>query len=271
MRVLLTNDDGIRAPGLEALANAFQEVGEIVRVAPLTEQSGVGHGISLSQGLFVEDLADLFGHEAYAVSGTPADCVKLALTELIKTPVDFVVSGVNWGTNVGIDIHYSGTVAAAMEGAMFGIPSIAVSLKRHGNANFAYAAGVARAIFELLQKTIPVADHVININIPACDEANVRGVRVLRHSTRAYSEEFIKKTDHEGNHAFWLTGDVQLDSASRDTDLHALSDRYITVTPIQLDITGYRELDRLRSARFEEQAERVLFPEKDPSTERGTP
>jgi len=262
MRVLLTNDDGIRAPGLEALANEFGGVGEIVRAAPLTEQSGVSHGISLSQGLFVEDLTELFGYEAYAVSGTPADCVKLALTELVKTPVDFVISGVNWGTNVGIDIHYSGTVAAAMEGAMFGIPSIAVSLKRHGNANFAYAARVARAVFEVLREAGPPADHVMNINIPACDAAAVRGVRLIRHSTRAYNEEFIKKADHEGNHAFWLTGEVALDEANRDTDLSALTDGYITVTPIQLDITGYRELDRLRSARFEELAEGALFPEK---------
>ena len=102
----------------------------------------------------------------------------------------------------------------------------------------------------------------MNINIPACDAAAVRGVRLIRHSTRAYNEEFIKKADHEGNHAFWLTGEVELDEANRDTDLSALTDRYITVTPIQLDITGYRELDRLRSARFEELAEGALFPEE---------
>ena len=263
MRILLTNDDGIHAPGLEALASEFADAGEIVRVAPMTEQSGVGHGISLTQGLLVEDLSDEVGHPAFAVSGTPADCVKLALTELLDAPIDFVVSGVNWGTNVGIDIHYSGTVAAAMEGAMFGIPSMSVSLKRHGGANFAYAARVARAVFHVMLETKAAADHVINVNVPGCAERDVRGVRLLRHCTRAYDETFTRKPNGDGQHAYWLSGEVPLNVDTEETDLKMLIENYVTVTPLQLDITGHAELDRLRSADFSRRAEQALFAGKE--------
>ena len=259
----MTNDDGIHAVGLEALAAEFAGDAEIIRVAPLTEQSGVGHGISLSQGISAVDLTEELGHRAFAVSGTPADCMKLALTELVKDPVDFVVSGVNWGTNVGIDIHYSGTVAAAMEGAMFGIPSMAVSLTRSENASFPFAAKVARGVLNVISGINMSSDHVINVNVPGCPKEEIRGIRILPHSTSGYDEQFIQKSDSRGNNAYWLTGQVRIGESDRDTDIKMLDEGFITITPLQLDITGYRELDRIRSSGFVHILENMLFPGKE--------
>jgi len=263
MRILLTNDDGIHAPGLQALASAFQDVADLVRVAPQDEQSGVGHGISLTRGLLVEDLSDSFDHPAFAVAGTPADCVKLAFTELVREPVDWVLSGINWGTNVGIDIHYSGTVAAATEGAMFGIPAMAVSLERRGPANFAYAAAVARTVFDTLCPR-SLCDHtVINVNVPGCPREEVRGIQVLPHSTRGYDERFEQRPDHNGRQSYWLTGAVPLDSPPQNTDIVALRRDFITVTPLQLDITNYDTLSRMTADAVQETLSQRLFPRKE--------
>ena len=263
MRILLANDDGIHAPGLQALASAFQDVAEIVRVAPHDEQSGVGHGISLRRGLQFEDLSDSFQHPAFAVTGTPADCVKFAVTELIREPIDWVISGVNWGTNVGIDVHYSGTVAAATEGAMFGIPAMAVSLERRGPANFAYAAGVARTVFDTFREKL-LPDHVvINVNVPGCPPEEIQGIRVLPHSTRGYDERFEQRPDGNGRQCYWLTGDIPNDSSIRNTDILALRQKFITITPLQLDITHYETLSRMSDDAVEETLSRRLFARKE--------
>jgi len=265
MRILLTNDDGIHAPGLEALASEFAGVGELVRVAPQDEQSGVGHGISLARGLLVEDLSDEVGGRAFAVAGTPADCVKLAVTELVKERIDCMISGINWGTNLGIDIHYSGTVAAAMEGVMFGIPSLAVSLERRGTANFSFAARVARAVFEMMNETKLGADHVVNVNVPGCPEEKIRGLKVVSHSTLGYDERFEARPDADGRKSYWLKGEVRLGAPPEETDVVLLRDCYITVTPLQLDITHHGALRRMRSTDAEGLVSEKLFSRKGES------
>ncbi|MFH0963360.1 MAG: 5'/3'-nucleotidase SurE [Planctomycetota bacterium] len=259
MRILLTNDDGIHAPGLEALASEFAGVGELVRVAPQDEQSGVGHGISLARGLLVEDLSEEVGGRAFAVAGTPADCVKLAITELLKEKIDCVVSGINWGTNLGIDIHYSGTVAAAMEGVMLGIPSLAVSLERRGTANFSFAARVARAVFEMMRETGPGTDHVVNVNVPGCPEERIRGLKVAPHSTLGYDERFEARDDADGRKSYWLKGEVRLGTLPEESDVLLFRECYITVTPLQLDITHHEALRRMRGAGAEGLLSEKLF------------
>jgi len=263
MRILLTNDDGIHAPGLQALVSAFDDVAQLVRVAPQDEQSGVGHGITLTRGLLVEDLFDSFQNPAFAVAGTPADCVKLAVTELIREPIDWVISGVNWGTNVGIDIHYSGTVAAATEGAMFGIPAMAVSLQRHGPADFTYAADVARTVFDTF-RSMTLPEHVvINVNVPGCPTAEIEGVRVIPHSTRGYDERFEQRPDDNGRQCYWLTGDVPTDSSMHNTDILALRRKFITITPLQLDITHYGALAGMTEDAVQETLSQRLFAPKE--------
>ena len=240
MRILLTNDDGIYAPGLRALLPELRKLGEVVVVAPAAEQSAVGHSVTLTTPLIVQEVLDDQQQPlGWAVEGRPADCVKLALRELLAEPPDVIVSGLNAGSNAGINVLYSGTVAAAIEGAFFRVTSIACSLEytRLRPLDFARGAALARGVIEQLLAHHPAAGSLFNVNLPSPEKGPVRGIRVTPQNMAPYVEGFDRRTDPRGRVYFWTTPDFSCPDPHPDTDVTALAEGYITVTPLQFDLT----------------------------------
>ena len=235
-RILVTNDDGYFSPGIQALATALAPLGEVTIVAPQTEASAVGHALTLRRPLRLEKVAD----NVYAVDGTPTDCVNIALSQVITTPPDLVVSGVNKGLNIGDDVTYSGTVAGALEGALLGYPAIAVSLQFHPDGwDFAPAAAAAATLAaEVLARPLPPRTF-LNINVPA---GTIAGVRVTVQAKRNHITKVAKRTDPRGQHYFWIE-EAQDDWQPHDrSDYQAIRDGYLSVTPIQPDLTDHSAL-----------------------------
>jgi len=254
VRILLTNDDGIYAPGLRALRKELQQLGEVVVVAPATEQSAVGHSITLLTPLLVQQVLDdqqqFFG---WAVEGRPADCVKLALLELLPDPPDVLVSGLNAGSNAGINVLYSGTVAAAIEGAFFGRTSIAVSLEytRPQPLDFATGARHARQVVQQILAHQPPAGTLFNVNIPSLERGPVKGVRTLPQNVAPYVEAFDRRVDPRGRVYFWSKPDFTCPAPLPDTDVTALAEGWITVTPLQFNLTQHDMLKKMNDWRWE--------------------
>ena len=240
MRILLTNDDGVYAPGLRALRKELQKLGNVTVVAPVGEQSAVGHSVTLTNPLIVQELLDEERRPmGWAVEGRPADCVKLALRELLGEPPDLVVSGLNSGSNAGINVLYSGTVAAAIEGAFFRRTSIACSLEytRLRPLDFARGADLARRVIEQLLANHPPEGTLFNVNIPSPERGPVRGLRVLPQNVAPYVETYDRRTDPRGRVYFWSNPEFHCPEPHPDTDVTALAEGYITVTPLQFDLT----------------------------------
>ncbi len=239
MLILLTNDDGIYAPGLRALRRELQKLGEVVVVAPASEQSGVGHSITLLTPLLVQQVMDDNNQFlGWAVEGRPADCIKLALVELLPEPPDLVVSGINAGSNAGINVLYSGTVAAAIEGAFFERLSIAVSLEyTRPKLDFHTASGYARQVIEQILAQKPPAGSLFNVNIPSLDKGPIRGIRTTPQNVAPYVEKFDRRVDPRGRVYFWTTPGLLCPDPHPDTDVTALAEGYITVTPLQFNLT----------------------------------
>jgi 5'-nucleotidase len=249
VRILLTNDDGVYAPGLRALRKELQQVGEVTVVAPAGEQSAVGHSITLLTPLVVQEVLDEDNRPmGWAVEGRPADCVKLALLELLPEPPDLVVSGLNAGSNAGINVLYSGTVAAAVEGSFFHCTSIAVSLEytKPKPLDFPRAAGLARRVIEQLVAQRPPDGSLFNVNIPSFDKGPIRGVRCVPQNVAAYKESFDRRVDPRGRVYFWSGPDFSCPDPHPDTDVAALNEGYITVTPLQFNLTHAAQLERMR-------------------------
>jgi 5'-nucleotidase len=246
MRILLSNDDGILAPGLAAMRGALTKMGRVDVVAPATAQSAAGHGITVDGPLVVRRIHVQNAFSGHGVEGSPADCVKLAVAELLDTPPDLVVSGVNDGANVSINVLYSGTVAAAAEGALLGFPAVAVSLKQGVERDFKQAASLALRIIRQLFDAGLTGGQLININIPDLTLGSPRGVRVVPQATRIMADEFVRQAAPEDVDYYWLEG-VDFDRAEHpaDNDLDALHERYIAVTPLQFDMTQYTLLEEL--------------------------
>jgi 5'-nucleotidase len=249
MRILLTNDDGIYAPGLRALRQELLKLGEVVVVAPATEQSAVGHSITLLTPILVQEVFD--GQDqriGWAVEGRPADCVKLALTELLAEEPDLVVSGINAGSNAGINVIYSGTVAAAIEGAFFEVTSIAVSLeyRKPVNLNFPLAADIARRIIEQILEQKPRKGSLFNVNIPNLDEGPPVGVRAVPQGLLRYREAYDRRSDPRGRVYFWSMPELVCPLHEQDTDVTALAERCVTVTPLKFDLTDTATLRDMR-------------------------
>lgn len=248
MRFLLTNDDGIYAPGLRALLPELRKLGEVVVVAPAGEQSAVGHSVTLTTPLIVQEILD--EHKAflgYAVEGKPADCVKLALRELLTEPPDVIVSGLNAGSNAGINVLYSGTVAAAIEGAFFQVTSIATSLEytKLRPLDFPRGAALAASVIEQILAHKPAAGSLFNVNIPSPETEPVRGIRVLPQNVAPFVEGFDRRTDPRGRVYFWSTPDFSCPDPHPDTDVTALAEGWITVTPLQFDLTDAARLGEM--------------------------
>ncbi len=240
MQILLTNDDGIYAPGLRALRTELMKLGEVIVVAPATEQSGVGHSITLLTPLLVQEvLDDANRFLGWAVEGRPADCVKLALLELLPEPPDLVVSGLNAGSNAGINVLYSGTCAAAIEGAFFYRTSIAVSLEytKPKPLDFPRAAELARKVIEQIMERKPANGSLFNVNIPSFDKGPIRGIRTVPQNVAPYVETYDRRVDPRGRIYFWTNPEFHCPDPHPDTDVSALEDRYITVTPLQFNLT----------------------------------
>ncbi|MFN3192117.1 MAG: 5'/3'-nucleotidase SurE [Aureliella sp.] len=249
MRILLTNDDGIYAPGIAALKPGLQSLGEVSLISPATEQSGVSHTITFLEPLVCKEVYDRDDQlHGIAVEGSPADCVKLGVSELLKDPVDVVISGINGGLNAGINVLYSGTVAAAIEGAFFGLNSFAVSLEYDPHADFATAAKIAVPLIEQIVKNKGEEPRLYNLNIPtAAVEAYKAGrmpqVRIVPMGVERYGEHYIKRQDPKGRDYYWATNDPPPKQTEHPTDLNMLAEGHVTVTPLKFDMTFQEELD----------------------------
>src|SRR5205814_9009260 len=239
MRILLTNDDGVYAPGLRALRKELQRLGDVTVVAPATEQSAAGHSITLMTPLLVQEVLDEQNRKmGWAVEGRPADCVKLALLELLPEPPDVIISGMNAGSNAGINVLYSGTVAAAIEGAFYGNTAIAVSLEYDKKIyDFPTGAKYARIVIEQILAKQPAKGSLFNVNIPVLERGPVRRIKVLPQNVTPYSEKFDRQVNPSGWTYFWTDPEVKCLQPHTDTDVDALNENYIPVTPRQLDLT----------------------------------
>jgi 5'-nucleotidase len=253
MRFLLTNDDGIYARGLSALYQELSKDADCLVVAPEVEQSAVGHAITLFRPLMVRRAKKDGSFLGYAVKGTPSDCVKIGIRELSDKPVDLVVSGINLGANVGINVIYSGTVSAATEGIIMGVPSIAISLDAHKDADFSFAARFARKMAAFMLKDYSMQNIAINVNIPAVPEEEIKGVVVAKQGRARLIENFEKRMDPRDNIYYWLAGETELsDQEEIDSDACALRHKMISITPIYYDLTRYDVLAEL-SAKIKQQ------------------
>ena len=237
MQILLTNDDGIYAPGLASLERALCEMGTVTVVAPAQEQSGVGHSITFLSPLVVKEIFDDDRHRGWAVEGSPADCVKLGVFEFCPSRPTLVVSGINGGLNAGINVLYSGTVAAAIEGAFFGITSVAVSLEYSEHAQVDKAAQLARRVIEQILTLKGPEPQLYNVNIPTVALGRPAPIKVVPMGVTRYGEEFEKRTDPRGRSYYWATGEPPPLPVNEETDLSALAKGLVTLTPLDFDLT----------------------------------
>lgn len=242
-QILVTNDDGIQAPGLAILAEALEPLGDVWVYAPDRQQSAVGHGVSLHRPLRVTP----FKPRWFMVDGTPTDCVMLAVRDLMEARPDIVVSGVNPGANLGDDVTYSGTVAGAYEGMLLGIHAVAVSDVAYEPKHMETSGAVARQIVEkALAHGLP-ADTMLNVNVPDVPYDQLRGTRVTRMGRRHYEDEIVRRADPRGRMYYWIGGNTPGHIASRGTDFEAIGECCVSVTPLHRDVTNHAALDAVRA------------------------
>ena len=249
--ILITNDDSIQAKGIANLVEAMRPLGDLLVVAPDKPQSGMGHAITINNPLRLKKISIFEGIESYTCSGTPVDCVKLAIYEIIKARPTLLVSGINHGSNAATNVLYSGTMSAAVEGAIEGIPSIGFSLlDHHSEADFEAAAHFAseiskRALSEGIQKGV-----CLNVNIPKGKREEINGVKICRQGRAFWEDSFDKRTDPFGGDYFWLTGDFNSTDKGEDTDMWALENNYVSIVPTQFDMTAHHLISSLNEWGF---------------------
>jgi 5'-nucleotidase len=241
--ILVTNDDGIHSEGLRALAEALAPVGEVTVVAPDRERSAAGHALTLHRPLRASEMAPRW----YRVDGTPTDCVTLAIMGMLKSRPRLVVAGINLGTNLGDDVTYSGTVSAAMEGTLLGIPAFAISQAGGASFDFTAAAAFARRLATLLLEQGLPPDTLLNVNVPAAPPERILGVALTRQGRRAYRESIVEKLDPRGKTYYWIGGSEPEWERLGDSDYDAVMAGKISVTPLHLDLTHYEALRALRA------------------------
>jgi len=252
--ILVTNDDGVNAPGIRTLIEVLNEIGEVVVVAPDSPQSGMGHAITIDSTLFVRRVnSHNVSQIEYSCSGTPADCVKLGIREVLKRKPDLCVSGINHGSNSSINVIYSGTMSAAIEAGIEGIPAIGFSLLNYKwNADFSKSKSFVKTISQMVLKHGLPNGVVLNVNIPDITGQNIKGIKICRQAKANWIEEFDKRKSPQGKDYYWLTGKfVNLDSGE-DTDEHALENGYISVVPVQFDLTAHHYIKTLKSWKLDE-------------------
>jgi 5'-nucleotidase len=241
--ILVTNDDGVYSPGIQILAKRLRELDTVAIVAPDRERSAAGHSMTLHRPLLIEELKELM----YSVNGTPTDCVNIAVKGLLKETPRLVVSGINKGPNLGDDVTYSGTVAGAIEGILLGTPSFAISLVAREDFLFAEAAEVAvRTAGQVLEQGLP-AGTLLNINVPNLPISEMQGTRITRLGKRIYHQMTVERVDPRGKKYYWIGGGEPDWEREEGTDLDAVDRKYISITPLHLDMTDYSSFDRLRT------------------------
>lgn len=250
MHILVTNDDGVYAPGILALAQAVRPLGKVTILAPDRNWSASGHVKTLHRPLRAKKVVLADGSSAIASDGAPSDCVALAVLGILDEPVDLVVSGINPNANVGHDVTYSGTVTAAMEGAIWGLPSLAFSLDTRENGDevlhYESAAQIAAQIVAMVELH-PIPQNVLlNVNVPNLALDEIRGLLVTRLGLRIYRDELVRRADPRGKPYYWIGGDVPTGVAEEGTDIGALADNYVSITPVQLDLTAHQVLSDMR-------------------------
>ncbi|MFV8343459.1 5'/3'-nucleotidase SurE [Flavobacterium sp. XS2P39] len=252
--ILVTNDDGISAPGIRALIAVMAEIGEVVVVAPDAPQSATGHGITINDTLYLNKISkenDVITE--YSCSGTPVDCVKFAVSEILKRKPDLCVSGVNHGSNSSINVIYSGTMSAAVEAGIEGIQAIGFSLLDYDwNANFEEIKSFIRKItIEVLENKLPEG-VVLNVNFPKLKEKDIRGIKICRQAKAVWVEKFDKRKTPQGRDYYWLTGEFVNQDNGEDTDEWALKNGYISVVPVQFDLTAHHATQQLNTWNWNE-------------------
>lgn len=249
MRILISNDDGIFSPGVLALAEAIACDHEVTVVCPDRERSATGHALTLQEPLRVDSIKGVFSEKitAWACSGTPSDSVKLALDALMPQRPELVLSGINRGANLGTDVLYSGTVSAAMEGVLEGLPSIAFSLTSFASMEFSAAATFAHSLVQYISQHPLPQPLLLNVNIPAIAPQDICGVRITRLGIRRWRDVFEKRVDPRGKTYYWLSGEVVEEEAAEDSDIQAIRNNYITITPLKYDLTLETGIDSLHT------------------------
>ncbi|HEU0297255.1 MAG TPA: 5'/3'-nucleotidase SurE [Anaerolineales bacterium] len=254
--ILVTNDDGVLAPGLLALVQEMRKLGKVSVLAPDRNWSGGGHVKTLDRALRVKEIRLAGGMQAFASDGAPSDCVALATLGFFKEPVDFVVSGINAGANLGHDVTYSGTVTAAMEAVIAGVPGVAISLEtvdgHLGEIDFGPAARAATKIVRQVIENGLAHEVLLNVNVPFLPDEKIRGIVLTRQGLRVYHSRLDERTDPRNKFYYWIGGDAPTGVPERGTDVGALAEGFVSVTPLQLDLTAYRALTDLNTWQWDE-------------------
>ena len=246
-RILLTNDDGIYSKGIYALWEAMNEIGEVTVLAPNTEKSAVGHAVTISDPLRIEPYSRHENFKGYALNGTPADCVKIAIGSFLDKVPNIIVSGINAGSNMGTNILYSGTVSAAAEGTMLGVPSIAFSLNTFNTDNYELSKEVA------IKMTKSVLDHglpngtLLNVNIPKCEISECQGYKITSQGDEYFLDDLQKREDPRGRIYYWMSGKIVNNDTSNEQDGYAIANNWVSVTPIQYKLTDHKFIEDLKS------------------------
>jgi len=249
--ILVTNDDGIHAPGLFALVQEMRKLGKVTILAPDRNWSGGGHVKTLDRALRVREVRLADGTQAFASDGAPSDCVSLAMLGYVKEPIDIVVSGINAGANLGHDVTYSGTVTAAMEAVIAGVPGVAISLEtmdNHiGDLDYGPAARAALKIVHQVLENGLAHEILLNVNVPSLPDDNIRGIALTRQGLRVYHSRLDERTDPRSKPYYWIGGDAPTGVPERGTDVGALAEGFVSVTPLQLDLTAYHAITDLNT------------------------
>ena len=250
--ILVTNDDGINAPGIRTLISVIKDVGDIIVVAPDSPQSGMGHAITINSTLHSSRITPKDSEIIeYSCSGTPADCVKLAINELMPRKPDLCVSGINHGSNSSINVIYSGTMSAAIEAGIEGVPAIGFSLLDYRwNANFSESKDFIKKITQNALKNGIPKGVVLNVNIPSVEKSKIKGVKVCRQANASWVEEFDKRKNPLGQEYYWLTGKFVNKDKGEDTDEWALNQNYISIVPVEFDLTAHHAIQELNEWDF---------------------
>ena len=254
LHILVTNDDGVYATGIKALIEVAREFGRVTALAPAEGHSGMSHAITVKYPLRAEILEEEGDFRFFKVWGTPVDCIKLAFNRFLKEKPDLIISGINHGSNSSTSIIYSGTMAAAIEGSLYGIPSIGFSLLDfRPTADFSVAKHFVRTIIRQITNNSQINGICLNVNIPALKKGEINGIKICRQTMGHWVEEFERRTDPHGQDYFWLTGEyINLEPEAPDTDEWALKNNYVSIVPVQVDLTCYKTKKELESINFSE-------------------
>lgn len=263
--ILVTNDDGVLAPGLLALTQEMRRLGKVSVLAPDRNWSGGGHVKTLDRALRVKEVRLADGTQAFASDGAPSDCVALGTLGFFKEPIDLVVSGINAGANLGHDVTYSGTVTAAMEAVIAGVPGVAVSLEtvdgHLGEINYGPAARAASKIVRQVIENGLAHEILLNVNVPFLPDEKIRGIALTRQGLRVYHSRLDERIDPRGKAYYWIGGDAPTGVPERGTDVGALAEGFVSVTPLQLDLTAYRAITDLNTWQWDELSLGTALPE----------